>query len=224
MSHIYNMYDGDARCTDPKVESKCFESRVTSRITRCSALSLRTLVDQRLPPNIIDFCDRQECNIKCYEDAVSLCSMKDQYVELDPVAVKVSYRVSCDKKEELKTAVAECTIRNMTCSADFQDLQTEANKLLQHTNNTAYRQALCRATSKFLECLDYVVAGNCTNEMATLMKDIMTVAFSYAKCGPQDHAYFSKYGGDTKCVTSGSWKSMISILLFGMTALLLVRL
>ncbi|XP_053393518.1 uncharacterized protein LOC123564902 isoform X2 [Mercenaria mercenaria] len=224
IKHLYTKHGGDAKCANPKLDSKCFISSLGSRVSRCTTFSLHTLVDQRLSPNIDEFCNSLECNIKCYEDAVSDCDKQERYFDFDQVAVKVENRAACNNKEELKTAVTECSIRNTTCSTEFNKSRSEADVFLQHQNYTGYRQAMCSATSKFIDCVDYVVAGKCTDEMATLLKDMITVTFSYSKCGPQNHAFFSKHGADTKCVTSGSGKPLLNIFLSSMIMLLLVLL
>ncbi|XP_053393519.1 uncharacterized protein LOC123564903 [Mercenaria mercenaria] len=224
IKHLYTKHGGDAKCANPKLDSKCFTSSLGSRVSRCRTFSLHTLVDQRLSPNIDEFCNSRECNIKCYEDAVSDCDKQEKYFNLDPVAVKVANRAACDNKEELKTAVKECSIRNTTCSTEFNKSRSGAFDFLLQQNYTEYRQAMCSATSKFIECLDYVVAGKCTDEMATLLKDMITVTFSYSKCSPQNHAFFSKHGADTYCVASGSGNPLLNIFLSSIIMLLLALL
>ncbi|XP_060588735.1 uncharacterized protein LOC132744133 [Ruditapes philippinarum] len=211
IDNLFKKYSGGVTCPRPKLDSHCFKSSLMSRISKCETLTLSSILDKRLPPRIDNYCKVQECNIKCYEDALRGCSEKDEHLEMDVVSMRVANRVACENLEELKKAVGACDLRDGTCYTDYKQSLLEAQKLKAQLNYTAYSSAVCTATSEFFNCVDFVVTGDCTDEMATLMKDIVTVLLDYARCGSQDHVFFSKYGRDTNCATSGSEKYVINM-------------
>ncbi|XP_060583245.1 uncharacterized protein LOC132739550 [Ruditapes philippinarum] len=109
---------------------------------------------------------------------------------MDVVSMRVANSVACENLEELKKAVGACDLRDGTCYKDYKQSLLDAQTLKSQLNYTAYRSAVCTATSKFFNCVDFVVTGDCTVEMATLMKDIVTDLFDYARCGSQDRVFF----------------------------------
>ncbi|XP_053393515.1 uncharacterized protein LOC128555347 [Mercenaria mercenaria] len=157
-------------------------------------------------------CSDTECNLKCYLSAIGDCYKEDRLFNMDPKVIKVVGRAICDNRQGIISPLNLCPVNNQTCVDEFNSAWTEASVHLMSGDYTEFKRSLCRASKDFRACVDVTVTSTCISSIAEQARNIYQVGYSYAACGPQDHAYFTKYGGDVDCITSANSRLMTSFI------------